>query len=203
MKSRLITLKFIKAFPFSIWSWLSKIKRKEVFLTVFSTLIAAMFLYAGFIKLRNYEKTNWEMRNQVFPVGIADVLTWLIPIVELIIMVFLIYRPTRIFGFKASFGLLAIFTLYISLAFTNIFGRVPCSCGGILGELSYGWHIVFNILFMIIALFGIWIENEINLKSFGKRIKTSLINLKKGLLYMEKKKENNKSYKIDGHTCKN
>jgi len=161
--------------------------KKEIWLKIISGLIASMFFYTVFVKFRNYEQANWDMRNQVFPNGIADILTWLVPSIEAVLVLLLVFKPTRLWGFKASLGLLTAFTLYISIALTNIFGRVPCNCGGIIGELSYGWHILFNLIFMLLAFLGICIENRWTEKDIWNKVKnTWYLIKKKGKLVRQK-----------------
>lgn len=153
--------------------------KRETWLKIISGLIASMFFYAAFVKFWDYEEANWQMRNQVFPNGVADILTWLIPSIESVLILLLVFKPTRLWGFKASLGLLTLFTLYIGITSTNIFGRIPCSCGGIIGELSYGWHALFNLVFMFLAFLGIWVENHWKVKFVWNRIKDKWFLIKK------------------------
>lgn len=145
-------------------------KKKETWLRIISGLIGAMFFYAALSKLVDYEQSNWEMRNQVFTDFVADVLTWLVPSIEILLVMGLNYRPTRIFGLWASLGLLTVFTVYIILVLGKVFDRVPCSCGGVIGQLSYDWHMVFNFAFITLAIIGLWIEENWKLKNLKIRI---------------------------------
>jgi len=36
----------------------------------------------------------------------------------------------------------------------KVFDRIPCSCGGIIAKLSWGQHLVFNLIFLGLALIG-------------------------------------------------
>lgn len=135
---------------------------KETILKIISTLIAMMFFYAALVKLIDLDKAYRGMRNQIFSNDIADILTWLIPVIELLIVLLLIYTPTRRKGFYVSFGLLSVFTLYITLLLTRIFGDIPCNCGGILNNLPYTWHIAFNLFFMLLAGIGFTLERRVN-----------------------------------------
>jgi len=89
-------------FPFIwLWQWIIRqVTKKEVQLKMLSALVATMFGYAAITKLRNYEQSNWEMRNQVFPDGVADVLTWLVPVIELIVAVFLLSKCSQLVYIK-------------------------------------------------------------------------------------------------------
>ncbi|AMP99815.1 hypothetical protein AY601_2941 [Pedobacter cryoconitis] len=133
--------------------------KKEDVLKVAAILIACLLAYAAISKLVDYEKSSWEMRNQVFPIWVASILTWLIPAVELALAVLLIIQITRKKALWASLILLSLFTVYIGVVMTGVFGRVPCSCGGILKNMSYGTHLIFNLFFVLLASLGLAVDN--------------------------------------------
>lgn len=133
--------------------------KKETILLLISGLIAALFFYAAFSKLMDYDKSRWEMRNQIFPLAIANLLTWLVPAIEITLSFLLLFPNTRKIALWASILLLTTFTLYIAIVMTGAFGRIPCSCGGILKNMSYGTHLIFNLFFVALALLGLAIEN--------------------------------------------
>ena len=93
-------------------------KREKVIITI-TTLVAMLFFYAAFSKLMDYDKSRWEMQNQVFPKYIANVLTWLVPVVEIILMTALLFPTTRINALWGSLMLLTVFTIYIAVTRPN------------------------------------------------------------------------------------
>jgi len=133
--------------------------KKETILKFICGLIAALFFYAASSKLIDYDKSVSEMRNQIFPIAIATILTWLIPAIEITLTFLLLFPTTRKQALCASLFLLTAFTLYIAIVMTGVFGRIPCSCGGILKNMSYGTHLMFNLFFVSLALLGLAIEN--------------------------------------------
>lgn len=124
-------------------------------------LLASMFFYAALVKLMDYELAQASMRKQVFPLPVADVLSWLIPALEILTVVLLLFHPLQQVGLWSSFILLSAFTLYIIFAMNGVFGDRPCSCGGILQHLSYPWHIVFNLLFLGVSIIGLCLSGQI------------------------------------------
>jgi hypothetical protein len=62
------------------------------------------------------------------------------------------------------------FTTYIYIIL-NFSVFIPCSCGGVLEELSWTQHLIFNICFISIAIFGVLI--------FNNRMETAFIHLKR------------------------
>jgi len=133
--------------------------KKNIVVIVITTFIAVLFFYAATSKLMDYEKSKWQMHNQVFPENVADIMTWLIPVIELILMLALLFPFTRVKALWASLFLLFSFSLYIFLGMNNVFSRKPCGCGGILGEnTSYLTHLIFNLCFVVAALTGLTVE---------------------------------------------
>lgn len=117
--------------------------------------IGIMFFYAAFSKLYHYENNKRNMLRQVFPVVIALRLAWIIPLIELIICGLLLFKNTQVLGFYASACAMSVFSLYISISMTGIFGSIPCSCGGILRKMSYWYHLIFNLFFLAMSILGI------------------------------------------------
>jgi len=82
---------------------------------------------------------------------------WGVPLTELAIAGLLLSSRRRLAGFYASFGLLIIFTAYLSLMLGTT-THLPCSCGGVIATLTWGQHIVFNSCFIIAAGLAILAE---------------------------------------------
>jgi putative oxidoreductase len=138
-----------------------------------SVLIALLLAYAAVSKLCAYEESKREMMNQVFPVNIALVLTWLVPVIELTFAIGLVINKFRFRALIASCLLLIVFSLYIVITMSGSFGRIPCSCGGILENMSYSAHLVFNLIFIVMAILAIALETQ------WKSIHNGLINKKR------------------------
>lgn len=125
-----------------------------------TSLLILLWVYAATSKLVDYETSRSQMLNQVFPVWMAEVLTWAVPAVELLTAGLLIYPRTIRAGLLASLFLLMQFTIYIAVVMTGIMGRVPCSCGGVLEALTWGQHLIFNIGCIVIAIAGLLIRDR-------------------------------------------
>lgn len=129
-------------------------------LIIAATTVALIFLwvYAAMSKLLNYEQSRLQMMNQVFPDLINRILLWTVPCGELLIAGLLLFHGTRKIGFFLSAILLLLFSGYILLVMFNVFGRIPCSCGGIISKLNWEQHLVFNLVFLALAILGLGIE---------------------------------------------
>jgi hypothetical protein len=71
----------------------------------------------------------------------------------------LFFSTTRKYGLVTSTILMAIFTIYISymLLFTS---NLPCSCGGVLKQLNWSQHLVFNVIFLLLSIMALWLSNN-------------------------------------------
>lgn len=133
--------------------------KKENIIKIVAIIIACLFAYAAITKLADYDKSSWEMRNQIFPAWMASILTWLVPTTELVLALLVVIPVARKKALFASSILLILFTIYIAVVMTGVFGRVPCSCGGILKNMGYGTHIIFNLLFISLAIIALAVDN--------------------------------------------
>lgn len=120
-----------------------------------SMVIGALWVYAALSKLADFDTTRQQMLNQVFPVWMAEILAWAVPLTELAIIPMLLYHPAQQVGLFSSLILLAAFSIYISITMTGIFGRIPCSCGGIIRNMGYWEHLFFNLFFVALSVIAI------------------------------------------------
>lgn len=123
-----------------------------------SAILVFLWIYAALSKLLNYEQSRMQMMNQLFPVAINRILLWVVPAAELFTAGLLLFTRTRTAGLILSVLMLSLFSVYILFVILNVFDRIPCSCGGIISKLSWGQHLVFNLVFLALALLGLGIE---------------------------------------------
>jgi hypothetical protein len=130
-------------------------KHRDKLIQVITISFILLWSYAAFSKLADLDKSRSEMLNQVFPMWMAEILYWLVPTLEIGLCALLIFTRTRLMGLYGSLILMSSFTVYIAIVMTGIFGRVPCFCGGILNNMPYNTHFIFNLFFVVLALLGI------------------------------------------------
>jgi uncharacterized membrane protein YphA (DoxX/SURF4 family) len=126
---------------------------------VISYLFILLFIYAAASKLMDYDKFKIQVGQSPLLTNYAGVIAWFIPALEIVIAVLLTVKRTVLLGLYASLSLMVMFTVYIILIL-NFAERVPCSCGGILERMSWTTHLVFNIVFVALALAGILLGSE-------------------------------------------
>jgi uncharacterized membrane protein YphA (DoxX/SURF4 family) len=131
-------------------------KQKDLPLFLSLPLIM-LFAYTAISKLLEPTFYRQAMHNQPLPEPLINLLLWAVPTVELLTVVLLLILPLRGWGFTLASGLMTAFTGYVLLILGGYFDYVPCSCGGILAQLSWEQHLWVNLLFLSLALYGLYI----------------------------------------------
>ncbi|MDV3846066.1 hypothetical protein CMT92_00150 [Elizabethkingia anophelis] len=125
---------------------------REKFVICSSYLIIFLFLYASINKISDIGKFQYELgKSPLVPFGYNKLISYITILLEISICILLSYKRFRKTGLLLSFSLLLFFTVYI-FYLLNYSYFIPCSCGGILNDLSWEWHIVFNASFTGLAL---------------------------------------------------
>ena len=134
-------------------------KKSNVAIVIICTLIIALFVYASTAKLLDYYNFQFGLSESPFIARYANILAWAVPASELIIAGMLVIPALRLAGLYASFLLMLSFTVYIAVMLLSG-SDIPCSCGGILQDMSWGAHIVFNSAFVVLAAWGIYLQRK-------------------------------------------
>lgn len=133
-------------------------------------LLSCLWLYSGIAKLHDWNYTVYSMHNQVFPEWMANTLALGLPVLELVLAIMLMFGVWRRIGYILSGILLSLFNGYILLIMTLFFGRIPCSCGGLLSQLGWWDHLIFNCFFLAIAYWGYSIDSDSTIKILNQDI---------------------------------
>lgn len=141
--------------------------------TIIETIIflyAILFLYTGISKLTTYEETKDGLAEVLMLKPFAPVIAFTLPWIEFAIVIMMIIPRWRLKGFYSALGIMTAFTIYIIglLSFTD---KLPCSCGGVIGELSWPQHIILNLVFIAMAITGIYLE-RLQKKEIVKDLRT-------------------------------
>lgn len=134
--------------------------RRSVIYILASALII-MWVYAAGSKLSEFGLFMAQLKRQPLPEWSLSLLQVGIPAVELLTVLLLCFKRTLMSGFRLSVFLLTSFTIYIGFGLVDVYGSIPCSCGGILGSISWSGHLIFNLVFLALALLGAYLIKEI------------------------------------------
>ena len=132
--------------------------KRKVILEIICSLLVLLFLYTSLSKWLDFKTFTDEMNNQPFPNWMTPWLVWIVPVGEALIVLSLLFEKTRMAGLWASSVLMLLFTIYTALILMRVFHRVPCSCGGVIKQLTWNQHLVFNLFFTGISIAGVFIK---------------------------------------------
>jgi len=141
------------------------IKRTTI-IEIITVLNIILFLYTGIAKIMDYSVFKEQLALSPILSWAANPVAILLPVVEFAIVLTLTIPRWRLKGLYASFIIMTLFTGYI-IALFSISTEMPCSCGGIMEELSWQQHIVFNGAFVLLNLGAIYLQKK-EKKEFGK-----------------------------------
>lgn len=146
----------------------SQINFRDVFTQVVSLLFILLFVYASVSKLLDFENFRVQLAQSPLLSVFASWVSWLVPLTELIIASILIVPKLRFIGLLLSLSLMTMFTAYIFIVL-HYSSFVPCSCGGILEKMSWDVHLLFNMVFVFLALVALIWNKQFKNSDFTKR----------------------------------
>lgn len=129
---------------------------KTIIIETVCLLYILLFVYAALNKILDFENFQVQLGQSPLLSAYAGWVSWGVPIIELLIVSMLFFNRTRYVALFSTFCLMVMFSSYIFIML-HFSPFVPCSCGGILEKLSWNQHLIFNIVFVFIALVALLI----------------------------------------------
>lgn len=122
---------------------------------IIAALLILLFVYTGITKLADQNSFRSVISRFLLIGQWSTFLSWALPIIELLAALLLFIPKTKKLGLWISLGLMVVFTGYIAymLLFSD---HLPCSCGGVLQQLTWLQHLEFNIIFTLLSALSIW-----------------------------------------------
>ena len=133
--------------------------KKSVIIDIISFLFIVLFLYTGINKLIDFTVFKYQIAESPVLAPVAWWIAWLIPAAEFLVSGLLLVSGWRLKGMYASLILMVSFTLYIILIM-SLSKNLPCSCGGVIALLSWKQHLLFNGVFILLAVTGIILQRN-------------------------------------------
>ena len=123
-------------------------------------LYVILFLYTGISKLLDYSVFKEQLAESPILAPAASLIAATLPWMEFLIVCMLIIPRWRLKGLYAALIMMTGFTIYI-LILLSFSDKLPCSCGGIISELSWSQHIIFNGAFILLAAWGLALQKRV------------------------------------------
>lgn len=139
-------------------------KKISFFLEIICALFIMLFGYTGIAKLMSIDRFEVEMFKGVSPfmqTNITPFLAIALPVFEIIVAIALIIPYTRRIALYVTLSLMVVFTLYVGaiLSFVSV---KPCTCGGVLQDMTWMEHLIFNFFFLILSVLGVIFYEKLN-----------------------------------------
>ncbi|WP_051959988.1 MauE/DoxX family redox-associated membrane protein [Sphingobacterium sp. ML3W] len=125
---------------------------------IIAATFALLWAYIALPKLARLKSFGRILGSQAIPKWTVPILTWLIPLLEICAVCLLLFPETMLLGLYFSFGLMLIFTLYVSGIIFQIYDIYPSSSGALFKRMTWRKHLKVNIGLTCIALVGVLME---------------------------------------------
>lgn len=136
-------------------SWL----KKKTIVELIAHIFIILFLYTGISKLMDFEVFKAQLEDSPVLKTIAPVVAWGLPMIEFVVSILLFIPRYRLTGLYSAFSLMILFTGYV-ITILTIDKELPCSCGGIIGLLSWKAHLALNIILIGFAAIAIRLKKQ-------------------------------------------
>lgn len=132
---------------------------KSKFLNLFAFLFILLWIYAATSKILELEQFRIQISQVAFLKPLAGILIVLVPFIEYVLAFLLLLNKTRALGLLGSAILMSLFTIYIA-GMIHFSPQLPCSCGGIINNLTWQQHLLFNLLFTGLGITGVFLQRQ-------------------------------------------
>lgn len=134
--------------------------KRSFILDIFISLFVLIFVYAAFAKIIDFSGHVKAMHNQPLAEWLINILVYAIPISEIIIVALLMTERTKLLGIYLFTTSMMAFTVYVGLIIGNHYGRIPCSCGGLMRQLNWNTHLYINLFLTSLGIFSIYLAKK-------------------------------------------
>lgn len=128
-----------------------------------------LFTYAALSKVLEFEEFQVQLAQSPLLSAYAEAVSYGVIGAELITVLLFCFERTKTLSLYLATGLMVAFTVYIYLIL-HFSDFVPCSCGGILEDLGWTEHLIFNLVCVILGATGIWIATGNHITGRRKRL---------------------------------
>ncbi len=101
-----------------------------------------------------------HLQSQVFPDSVTSLLTWLLPALNLLMLIFLLHAPWQRAGIFVSTVLFSLTAMYAALVIADYFPQAPCNCIGTVRNLSWEGHFILNLAGAALSLCGLFLNGR-------------------------------------------
>ncbi|WP_119080131.1 MauE/DoxX family redox-associated membrane protein [Chitinophaga alhagiae] len=132
---------------------------KRLTLESIIAIFLLLWIYVGVSKLLDLTSFRIQLFNSSIFKQHARFISLFIPLLEVAIAILLLTKTLRLVGLYSSFILMFVFTAYVAYLM-KFEPNLPCSCGGIISDLTWPQHLILNIFLTLLAAIGIYLQKR-------------------------------------------
>lgn len=133
--------------------------KKEYIITPIAYALCILFIYAASMKAMDFGQFTTDITKSPLLANVPAPITGIgVLALEFLAALLLAFPAMRLYGLYLSAFLMLLFSVYMAVLYF-FYMNIPCSCGGILGQMGYPAHILFNIAFTLLAFTGILLQH--------------------------------------------
>ncbi|PSL48204.1 hypothetical protein CLV51_1021068 [Chitinophaga niastensis] len=135
--------------------------KRDTIVDVITYLLILLFVYTAATKLLLFGSFKVQMTQQPLPRVFVPVLIIGIPLIEILIACCLLIPRLKKTGLFASLFLMSAFTIYVGYMLVSVpHHSLPCSCGGIIKQMTWKQHLFFNLFYTLLAFTGVLLSSK-------------------------------------------
>lgn len=118
-----------------------------------------LLIYTAYAKIDDHDGFYKALLPISFIGDYAFLISWLVPLSELLIAILLMIPQTQKRGLYLFTAMMGVFTFYI-VSMLLWATKLPCHCGGAIEKLNWNQHLWFNLSFIALASLAIWLKKQ-------------------------------------------
>lgn len=120
-------------------------------------ILLALWIPVTLDKIMDFAIFKTGILQQPFSDYLGYILIYLLPILEGLTILFLLIPRMQYYGMLLSLGLMSAFTTYIGVALAGVWEQLPCGCGSVISRMSWRQHLLFNLFFTVLSVWGFYL----------------------------------------------
>lgn len=143
------------------------LNRQKAGLFIIIFILLVLWIPVTIDKVSNFTSFKYSILQQPFPDWLGLILIYILPTVELLIVVCLMFEKLRKTGLLISSLLMAVFTGYIGIGLLGYWEKLPCGCGSVITGMTWKQHFFFNVAFLLISGLGLYLWYKLRNRNAG------------------------------------
>ena len=134
------------------------LSRKNIIESI-TAILVFLFIYTGLSKYQTLNTFRAVLHKSPILRPYSGLIAITLPGIEILLSILLIIPKTRRVGLRIAAVMLGVFTIYL-IYMVSFTPQLPCTCGGIIQQLSWTQHIFLNLTLLGISMWAIYLTKK-------------------------------------------